>query len=133
VYTENIANWGYLRCTKSSLNTRKVFKRIWRIRRENLCVHGEDAKRLLAYSPNTPKDIIICISLLIINNTNFKNFWILSIYTLWDGFSQKTISCYCPFKMHSQNIVDGICFQKEFKKDLCKIKFTFQILQTELF
>jgi len=27
------------------------------IRGKNLCVHGEEAKRLLAYSPNTPRDI----------------------------------------------------------------------------
>ncbi len=33
---------------------------------KNLCVHGDDAKRLLAYSPNTPRDIKVCISLLII-------------------------------------------------------------------
>jgi hypothetical protein len=59
---ENIAIWGYLRYTKSSPNVRKVFKRIWRIREKNLCVHGEDAKRLLAYSPYTPRDIKVCIS-----------------------------------------------------------------------
>ena len=29
---------------------------------------------------------------------NFKSFWILSIYTIWDGLSLKTISRYCPFK-----------------------------------
>ncbi len=52
-----MANWGYLWYTKSSLNTRIVFKHIQRIRGKNLCEHGEDAKRLLAYSPNTPRDI----------------------------------------------------------------------------
>ncbi len=52
--------------TKSSPNPRKVFKRIRRIRRKNLCVHGEDAKRLLTYSPNTPKEIKVCLSRLII-------------------------------------------------------------------
>ncbi len=31
------------------------------------------------------------------NNTNFKFFFILSIYTIWDGLSLKTISRYCPF------------------------------------
>jgi hypothetical protein len=65
-YMEKMANWGYLRYTNSSPNTRKVFKRIRRIRGKNLCVHGEDAKRLLAYSPNTPKDINVCLSRLII-------------------------------------------------------------------
>jgi hypothetical protein len=33
------------------------------------------------------------------NNTNFKSFWILSIDTIWDGLSLKTISRYCPFKL----------------------------------
>ncbi len=65
-YMENMAIWGYLRYTKSSPNARKVFKRIWRMRGKNLCVHGEDAKRLLAYSPYTPRDIKVCISPLII-------------------------------------------------------------------
>jgi hypothetical protein len=33
---------------------------------------------------------------------NFKILWILSIYTIWDGLSLKTISRYCPFKfMHN--------------------------------
>jgi hypothetical protein len=56
-YMEKMANWGHLLYTKSSPKTRKVFKRIRRIRGKNLCVHGEDAKRLLTYSPHTPKDI----------------------------------------------------------------------------
>ena len=43
-YKKKMANWGYLRYTKSSPNTRKVFKRIQRMRGKNLCVHGEDAK-----------------------------------------------------------------------------------------
>jgi hypothetical protein len=29
---------------------------------KNLCVHGEDAKRLLAYSHTTPRDIKVRIS-----------------------------------------------------------------------
>jgi hypothetical protein len=65
-YMEKMANSGYLRYTKSSPNARKVFKRIGRIRGKNLCVHGVDAKRLLTYSPNTPKDIKVCLSQLII-------------------------------------------------------------------
>jgi hypothetical protein len=36
------------------------------IRGKNLCVHGVDAKRLLTYSPYTPKDIKVCLSQLII-------------------------------------------------------------------
>ncbi len=51
---------------KSSPNTRKVFKHIRRMRGKNLCIIGEDAKRILAYSPYTPKDIKVCISWLII-------------------------------------------------------------------
>jgi hypothetical protein len=30
---------------------------------------------------------------------NVKFFLILSIYTIWDGLSQKTIARYCPFKL----------------------------------
>jgi len=30
---------------------------MWRMLGKDLCVHGEDAKRLLAYSPNTPRDV----------------------------------------------------------------------------
>jgi hypothetical protein len=63
---ENMSNQGYLRYTKSSPNMRKVFNRIRRIREKNLCVHGEDAKRLLTYSHNTPRDIKVRISQLII-------------------------------------------------------------------
>jgi hypothetical protein len=33
------------------------FKRIQRMRGKDLYVHGEDAKRRLSYSPNTPRDI----------------------------------------------------------------------------
>jgi len=57
---------GYLQYTKSSSNMRKVFKRIRRTPGKNLSVQGEEAKRLLAYSPNTPRDIKVCISPLII-------------------------------------------------------------------
>ncbi len=60
--------------TQNRFHTPKVFKRIRRIRGKNLCVHGKDAKRLLAYSPNTPKDIKVCISQLIIIRM-LKFFW----------------------------------------------------------
>jgi hypothetical protein len=80
-YMENMANWGHLRYKKSSPNTRKVFKRIRRICGKNLCVHGEDAKRLLAYFPNTPKDIKVCISrLIIIQIFNFFGFFLSTLY-----------------------------------------------------
>jgi hypothetical protein len=76
-----MANWGYLRYTKSSPNTRKVFKRIRRMRGKNLCVHGEGAKILLAYSPNTPKDIKVYIySLIIIRIKNFFGFFLSTLY-----------------------------------------------------
>jgi hypothetical protein len=61
-----MSNQGYLRYTKLSPNARNVFKRIRRMHGKNLCVHGEDAKRLLAYSHNTPRDIKVRISQLII-------------------------------------------------------------------
>jgi hypothetical protein len=67
------------------------------MRGKNLCVHGEDAKRLLAYSPYTPrnkKSVYISVN----NNTNLNLFKILSNYIIWDRLSQKTISRYCPFK-----------------------------------
>jgi len=56
----SLQNW--IKCCGSGAflplepNTQKVFKRIWRIRGKNLCVHGEDAKKLLRYSPSRPKD-----------------------------------------------------------------------------
>ena len=34
-----------------------VFKRIGRMRGKDLCVNGEDAKSILAYSPVTPRDV----------------------------------------------------------------------------
>jgi len=45
-----------LRYTKS----RKVFIHIWRMRGKALCVHGDDAKKLLTSSPNTPRDTKMC-------------------------------------------------------------------------
>ena len=76
-----MAIWGYLRYTKLSPNAPKVFKRIRRMRRKNLCVHGEDAKRILAYSPNTPKDINVCISrLIIIQILKFLGFFLSKLY-----------------------------------------------------
>ncbi len=80
-YMKRMANWGYLRYTKSSPNTRKVFKRIRRILGKNLCVHGEDAKRLLTYSPNMPKDIKVSFSRLII--IRMLNSFILFLSTFY--------------------------------------------------
>ncbi len=71
-YIEKMSNQGYLQYTKLSQNARKVFKRIRRMHGKNLCVHGEDAKILLAYSHNTPRDIKVRISQLIITRI-YKN------------------------------------------------------------
>jgi hypothetical protein len=52
-----------------------------------------------SYYPNTPRDTYKCVYCISDNNnTNFKISQILSIYTIWDVLSQKTISRYCPFK-----------------------------------
>jgi hypothetical protein len=66
-----------------------------RICGRNLCVHGEDARR--------HKTVYISVHY----NKNFKFFKILSIYTIWDGLSLKTISRYCHFKsiFHCQMIL----------------------------
>ncbi len=64
-----------------------------RIRGKNLCVHGEDAKR--------HKTVNISFN----NNTNLIFLKILSIYTVWDGLSPKTISRYCPFKRSTFNFL----------------------------
>ncbi len=48
---------------------------------KNLCVHGEGAERLLAYSPNTPKDTKLSISgLLMVIHENFR-----SLLSIQDG------------------------------------------------
>ena len=54
-------------------NTRKDFKCKRRIRGKTLCVNGEYAERLSAYSRNTPRDIKQSISPLII--TQHENFF----------------------------------------------------------
>ncbi len=61
-----MSNQGYLWYTKLSPNARKVFKHIRRMHGKNLCVHGEDAKGLLAYSHNMQRDIKVRISQLTI-------------------------------------------------------------------
>jgi hypothetical protein len=55
-----------------SLDGDSVFKRIRRMRGKDLCVNGEDAKKILAYSPNTPRDVKVSISPKII--IRIKNF-----------------------------------------------------------
>jgi hypothetical protein len=71
-----------------------------------LNVFGEYAERIYAYVEKTQracprvlfyakrhKSVYISVN----KNMNLKKF-ILSIYTVWDGLSLKTISRYCPFK-----------------------------------
>jgi hypothetical protein len=77
-----MSNQGYLWYTKLSPNARKVFKRIRRMHEKNLCVHGEDAKRLLAYSHTTPRDIKVRKSQLII--IRMKKNYMFFLFTL-DG------------------------------------------------
>jgi hypothetical protein len=60
---------------------------------------------LYAYTENTlngkisPKSVYILVN----NNEKFKKILILSIYTIWDGLSLKTISRYCPFKLRARS------------------------------
>ncbi len=69
--------------------------RTWRRRKETLDVFSYYAKRhKSAYISDN-------------NNTNLKFFYVLSIYTRWDGLSEKTISRYCPFKTTPQGSVGG--------------------------
>ncbi len=83
-YMEKMTNGSYLQYTKSSPNTRKVVKRIRRIRGKNLCVHGEDAKRLLKYSLNAPKDIKVCLSRsVIIRMLNSFIFFLSTLYGIY--------------------------------------------------
>ena len=76
------------------------------MRRKNLCVHGEDAKRILAYSPNTLKDIKVCISqLIIIQIIIFFRF----VLTIPYGMCAARAFCDCPaiisHRPRSQNIL----------------------------
>ncbi len=63
--------------------------------------------RSYTYMEKTPKDTKLCF-ISAYNPTNFKCFKIISIYTIWDGLSLKTISRYCPFKwiVHMWNILN---------------------------
>jgi hypothetical protein len=87
--------YKYLSVYKLSPNTRKIFKQIQRMRGKNLCLHREDVKRLLTYSPTAPRDIKLSVSQFIMVQWNF--FETLTFYAIWVGLSWKTISRYCPF------------------------------------
>jgi hypothetical protein len=57
-------------------------------------------KLLYAYTENTLNGEISTesVNISVKNNKNFKKFEMLSIHTIWERLSQKTISRYCPFK-----------------------------------
>ena len=78
-----------------SENAGKESLRTWRRRKDTLGVFSLYAKR--------HKSVNIFVN----NNTNVKIFWILSIYTIWDGLSQKTLSLYCPFKGYQLSAAMG--------------------------
>jgi hypothetical protein len=68
-----------------------------RIRGKNLCVHGEDAKRLLAHFgeyAKSHKSVYISVN----NNTNLNFLKILFIYTIWNGLSQKPSHVTVPLR-----------------------------------
>jgi hypothetical protein len=66
---------GLFAVLKSSPYARKVLKHIRRMCGKDICVTGEDAERLLAYSPNTPRDVKVGISpKIIIQIKNFLRF-----------------------------------------------------------
>ncbi len=75
---ENIENW-VISVHKIVSKYAESILTYLEIHGKNLCVHGEDAKRLLAYSPNTPRDKNECISQLIISQIKkFVRFFFLS-------------------------------------------------------
>ncbi len=55
-------------------------------------IHGQDTKRLLACSPNTPRDIEVCISQLIIILLMLKFFRFFpnkyATYCIWEGLTR---------------------------------------------
>jgi hypothetical protein len=59
-----------------------------------------------------------CVYISANNNTKFKKIYILSIYTIWDGLSLKTISRYCPFRAPLQDLLPtpGDLFTRREKK-----------------
>jgi hypothetical protein len=74
---ENTTNVGL------SPNTQKESMRTWRRRKETIGVLGEYAKK-------RHKSVYISVN----NDKNLNFLKILFIYTIWNGLSQKTISCY---------------------------------------
>ena len=58
-------------------NTRNICEK-------NKSVHGEDAKRLLAYSPNTPRDIKLTITQLIMGQNEKNLRFFLSVLDRFD-------------------------------------------------
>jgi hypothetical protein len=77
--------------------TPREFSNTRRLRRKNLCVYGEHSKSLSPCSLTTPRDIKVCISqLIIIQTQNIFRFFLSTLYGM--DLAKKTISRYCPFK-----------------------------------
>jgi hypothetical protein len=91
---ENMANLGLFAVHKIFSKYTESNIRIWRIRGKNLC--GADEKRLLAYSPNTPRGTNMIISQLIMVQHG-KIFKVLTFYTGLAGLSQKKFHPTVPF------------------------------------
>jgi hypothetical protein len=70
---------------------------------KNLCLHVEDAKRLLAYSPNTQRDTKLSISR---SNTNFFIRSLLSIQVGWDQ-AKKQSHATVPLMCYTYMIASG--------------------------
>ena len=71
-----------------------------RIRGKNLCVHREDVKRY--------KTVYWYFS--VNNNTNFKFFWFLSFFIIWDGLSLKPSHATVPLKTIAMSPIFNIYF-----------------------
>jgi hypothetical protein len=78
-------------------------------------------KLLYAYTMNTLNGDISTKSMNISVNNNTNNIFFLSFqttYTIWDGFSQKTISRYCPLKhVDSSRLCPVLSFAAVLKKN----------------
>jgi hypothetical protein len=79
---ENLTNLGLfvVLTIVSEYAARKVCTHIQRICRKDLSVHGEDTKRLLAYSPNTPRDVKLIIFYLKLPNKEIFRSFIFVLY-----------------------------------------------------
>ncbi len=85
---------------------------IWRTRQEPLSVFSYYAKRY--------KNGYISVN----KKTNFKIFKNLSIYTIWNGWSLKTISRYCPFQACASALLCILANNKTKKFGPCQCNLT---------